>query len=75
MKLICSIKGLDCANCAIKLEDKIKSLDNVNLASVNFLTEKMSVICQDDADVKQVFEDIKKACHTVEPDAEVKLLK
>jgi Cd2+/Zn2+-exporting ATPase len=31
-----SLKGLDCANCASKIEDKINSLEEVNEANLNF---------------------------------------
>lgn len=72
---MCSVIGLDCANCALKLEDKVKSLENVNLANVNFLTEKMTVTIDDNADPDKVFKDIKKACKAIEPDAEVSLIK
>jgi Cd2+/Zn2+-exporting ATPase len=32
------LKNLDCANCAQKIEDGVKGLDEVKFASVNFAT-------------------------------------
>lgn len=75
MKLTFSVNGLDCANCAIKLEDKIKELDSVNLVSVNFLTEKIAIVCPDDIDKDKVFKEIKKVGKEVEPGVEIEMLK
>lgn len=42
------LEGLDCANCAAKMEEGIKKLDGVNDASVNFLTTKMVIDAEDE---------------------------
>ena len=42
--------GLECANCAAKMEKEIKSLDGVVGASVNHLTEKLII----DADEEKI---------------------
>ena len=41
MKKTYLLEGLDCANCAAEVERNVAKLDNVNSASVNFLTLKM----------------------------------
>lgn len=33
--------GLDCANCAAKIENSVKKLEGVTSISINFLTTKM----------------------------------
>ena len=38
MKQSFRLKGLDCANCAAKLERALAKLEGVERASVNFLT-------------------------------------
>ena len=43
MKIKYSIKGLDCPNCAAKLEGMMAKLDEVESAKINFLTEKLTV--------------------------------
>ena len=48
MKRAFKLEGLNCANCAEKIEREIKALEGVNFASVNFMTSKM-VIEGDDA--------------------------
>ncbi|MEG3066295.1 cation transporter [Acetomicrobium sp.] len=67
MKRAFKLEGLNCANCAEKIEREIKALEGVNFASVNFMTSKM-VIEGDDAR----FDDIVKAAQRIvtryEPD-------
>ena len=43
MKNKFKIKGLDCANCAAKLESKIQMVDGVNEASISFMTERLVI--------------------------------
>ena len=37
------ISGLDCAHCAEKIESKIKKIEGVKDASVNFMLEKLII--------------------------------
>jgi len=71
MKKTFKLEGLDCANCAAKIENSVKKLDGVNSASVNFITAKMTI---DGEDGK--FDDIVKAANGIvkrlEPDVVVK---
>ena len=41
---------IDCANCALKMEDAAKKTTGVKEATVNFMTQKMIVEFEDDAD-------------------------
>lgn len=43
MKKTFKLDGLDCANCAAKIENAVKALDGVASASVNFMTAKMVI--------------------------------
>lgn len=43
MKTKFRIKGLDCPNCAAKLEGMIAKLEGIESAKINFLTEKITV--------------------------------
>ena len=36
-----TLEGLDCANCAMKIEDKVKNIEGVSACSVNFVTKTM----------------------------------
>lgn len=62
---------VDCANCALKMEEAAKGVPGVAGAVVNFMTQKMSVEFADDADQKAVMKKVLKACRKVEPDCEI----
>ncbi len=50
MKTKFSVIGLDCPNCAAKLEGMMARLDGVSSAKINFLTEKLTVESELDAE-------------------------
>ena len=62
---------VDCANCANLMEEATKKTEGVKDASVNFMTQKMSVEFDDGADEKSVMKKVLKACKKVEPDCEI----
>lgn len=43
MKTKYSVRGLDCPNCAAKLEGLIAKADGIDSAKINFLSEKLTV--------------------------------
>ena len=61
---------IDCANCALKLEDAIKKVDGVDDAKVNFLTQKLTLSAADDR-FNAVLDDVIALVAEVEPDCEV----
>lgn len=71
MKKIYKMKGLDCANCAAKMEHAIGKLAGVEAATVNFLTQKMTLQFADSADEAMLLEQVKKCIRKVDPDCEV----
>jgi cation transport ATPase len=42
------LEGLDCANCAAKMEKGINELDGVKEATVNFMTRKLVIEGEDE---------------------------
>ncbi|HBV68399.1 MAG TPA: heavy metal transporter [Clostridiales bacterium] len=48
MKKTFKLVGLDCANCAAKIEDVIGKLEGVSSATVNFMTTKLVIEAEDD---------------------------
>ena len=56
---------VDCANCANLMEDATKKTEGVADATVNFMTQKMSVEFIDGADEKAVMKNVVKACKKV----------
>ena len=50
MKLRFNVTGLDCPNCAAKLAADIESKEGISSAKINFLTERLTVESDLDAD-------------------------
>lgn len=61
---------IDCANCAAKLEDKIKQLPGVTSVSVNFMLQKLTLEA-DDASFDDVLDSVVKLVSDIEPDCEI----
>ena len=70
MKKKFAMEDLDCANCAAKMEDAIKKLDGVRDASVNFLTQKLTVDADDDR-FDEIMKEISKVIKKIEPDCRI----
>lgn len=62
------LEGLDCANCAAKLEQKIDALDGVEAASIVFATKQLRVTAEDP---DQLLEQILETAHKMEPDLKI----
>ena len=62
---------VDCANCAAKMECAINKLDGVSNATVNFLTQKLTIEFADTADEKALKKAVLKACRKFEPDCDI----
>ena len=62
---------VDCANCANKMEVAANKTDGVKEATVNFMTLKMKVEFEEDADPQTVMEEVLKNCQKVEDDCEI----
>lgn len=62
---------VDCANCANLMEEAAKKTDGVKDCVVNFMTLKMKVTFEDDADEKKVMKDVLKNCKKVEDDCDI----
>lgn len=70
MKYSYMLKGLDCANCAAKIENAIQKIEGVETASVSFMTQKLVVTCEESKkDV--IMKQIKKIVKKEEPDVKV----
>ena len=70
MKKIYKIE-VDCANCALKMEEAAKKVDGVRDVAVNFMTQKMKVEFAEEAEEKAVMAAVLKACKKVESDCEI----
>lgn len=64
---------VDCANCALKMEEAAKKVEGVQDATVSFMTQKMKVEFAEEADEQTVMQAVVKACKKVEDDCEIYL--
>lgn len=60
------IKGLDCANCAAKLENRLKHIDCLQSVNINFFNRKL-IIKVDEEDLEKAYQQILKITKKVEP--------
>lgn len=61
---------IDCANCARKLEDALNGVEGVEKASVNFMTQKLTLTAADD-NFDAVLERVVDLTSQIEPDCEI----
>ena len=64
------IKNLDCAVCAMKLEDAIKKIVGVKEVQISVMTEKMKLVV-DDTKEAEVMKEVRNTIHKLEPDVEI----
>ena len=65
---------LDCANCAAKIENDVGKVPGVQEVSVSFMTQKMTLVADDDR-MDAVIEEASRIAKKVEGDVKVKRLK
>ena len=66
-----ALLGLDCANCANKIEERVNRLSGVEEATLNFSTSRLTVSINDPQVKLEVIEEIKKIVKQLEPDVTV----
>ena len=74
MKKTFILEELDCANCAVKIEEGIRKIEGIKEVSVNFMTRKMIIELNEENETETI-EKIKKAVKKVEPDINIKEIK
>ncbi|MCJ8014781.1 cadmium-translocating P-type ATPase [Paenibacillus sp. KQZ6P-2] len=63
------LDGLDCANCAMKIEDGVKKIEGIHSCSVNFV--KQTLIYETDEENEQLLTQVKNKIRKLEPDVKV----
>ena len=61
------IENLDCAHCAMEMEEAAKKVPGVQYVNVNYLSMKLTLEAED-REFTAVFRKVVKACLSVEPD-------
>lgn len=72
MKKRYKLTGLDCANCAAKMEAAIRKIDGVRDAAVSFMAQKMTIEA-DEGRFDAIMQEVAAVCKKVEPDCVINL--
>ncbi|MEL7624516.1 MAG: heavy-metal-associated domain-containing protein [Clostridiales bacterium] len=67
MKKVYKMEDLGCAHCAAKMEDAISKLEGVESASVNFVTQKLTINAAENL-IDSILEQARKIVSKIEPD-------
>lgn len=70
MEKIYRLAGLDCANCAAKIERNIQQIKGVKSARVDFMTTKLTIEAEE-KEMDHVCAEAKNIIHKLEPDVEL----
>ncbi|MDO4573273.1 MAG: heavy metal-associated domain-containing protein [Clostridia bacterium] len=70
MKRVFKLEALDCAHCAARVEAAISRIEGVDAASVNFLSQKLTLEAGD-AIFDEVLQKAVKAARRIEPDMRI----
>ena len=62
-----TLSGLDCANCANKIEDRVNRLELVEESNLNFSTSQLTVLIKESALKTDVITEIKRIVKQLEP--------
>ncbi|MGG0185862.1 heavy metal translocating P-type ATPase [Bacillus rhizoplanae] len=65
------LEGLDCANCAMKIETKINEMPAVTSASVDFVSKKLRVEVANKQELETTVANIKEVVQKLEPEVNV----
>lgn len=68
MRKVFKLQDLDCANCAAKMEDRIKTVDGVESASMSFMTQKLVIEVADPDRLDEIMDKVQEICKSIEPD-------
>ncbi|AIQ47343.1 cadmium transporter [Paenibacillus sp. FSL R7-0273] len=60
------LKGLDCANCALKIEDGVKKIDGISSCSVNYVNQSLTMEF-DSAREAEIMDSARKKVKLLEP--------
>lgn len=67
MKKNFKLEGLDCANCAAKIEKNVRKIEGVKDATVSFFAQKL-VLEADDDKFDEIVKEVAALVHRVDPD-------
>jgi Cd2+/Zn2+-exporting ATPase len=70
-KQIFLLKGLDCANCASKIDAQVKNIPGITASGLDFVSKNLTVEVADSNQMEIVTDQVKAIINRLEPDVEV----
>ena len=70
MKKKYKLNEIDCANCALKLENAVKEVEGVTSAKVNYMMQKLTFEAEE-GKIEEIEKAVLAVCRKREPDMEV----
>lgn len=74
-KKVFMLNGLDCANCAAKIETEIKNIEGIKFASVDYVSKRLTWEAESNTNVPMLVEKIESIVKKIEPDVKIALVK
>ena len=71
MKKRLSMDGVDCANCAGKMEHAVSKMEGVNNCSISFMTQRMTLDYNDDIPLNDLIKNINTTIKKIDKDCSV----
>lgn len=71
MRKTYELENLECANCAAKMEKDISAFPEVKKCTITFMTSRMSITINDDADLDDVLDRAQKVMYSYEKDCTI----
>lgn len=66
------LEGLNCANCAAKIEDRVSRIANVKAASLNLISKVLTIEIEKIDKIDEILKEVEKIVAKLEPDVIVK---
>ena len=62
---------VDCANCALMMEEAVRKVKGVESVTINAMTQKISLRFEENINMDDVMKQIVKVCRRIEPDSKI----
>lgn len=69
MKKSYKLENLCCANCAAKMERKIKKMDGITNADIAFMTQRLNIETEGEPD--EILDEVQKVISKIEKDCRI----
>lgn len=70
MKKVFKVENVDCAHCAMKMQQGIEKIDGVESAVLNFMTQRLTIEF-DETKQERILEEAEKACKKIDLDVKI----